>query len=334
MRCPGHTTMLAVLIPLTLAAACPSVLAQAESKSFMAQPGDTLVVQNDYGKILVNAWESSLLEVQIRKNPADKAGIRVATQKSGSRVFIYAFFSGSGEESVDLEIKAPSFMNAVISGANPEIEIHGLQGFVRTQTFTGSISTEDLAGSVSLVSDSGDIVFRSIVQPRGDARLESNSGTVRCDLAEKLNLRCWLRAGGAILWEKEPGIQGATLEKQLGTFGPLFYAASLKGSVVVSLKDAVVLQAPPPADLPRPAQPQSKSPAVDNRSASAPSANRDTQPPGEPSDQRPTLSRTPASPRTPPACPRSRPFRIRHRKNLQLKIPSRQDPRSQRAPIR
>jgi VWFA-related protein len=290
---PGSVAPLAAAALFFLGALCPGSSAQVETKSFMTQAGDTLVVQNDYGKIQVHAWESSLLEVKIRKNSQGQALIRIAAQKSGSRIFIYAFFSGTGEESVDLEIKAPAFLNAILSGANPEIDIQGLQGFVRAQTFTGPVYAEDLPASVSLISDSGDLYFRSIVQPRGDARLETNSGNVTCDLAQKLNLRCWLRAGGGIFWENEPAVKGLSLEKQIGSFGPLFYAASIKGNVTVNLKDVVVQQAPPP---PAPLASEGTATGVRTEGKSA----------GEPAevpDQRPKLSHPAPSPRKPPGAP-------------------------------
>jgi len=149
-------------------------------------------------------WDSIAVNARIQRNPpgqAGKEGTRIVAQKSGNKIFIYCFFSGTGGESVDLEIRVPKFLNVVIWGANPDLDLRGLQGFVRAQTFTGGISAEDLVSSVSLITDTGDISYRTVAQPAGDARLETNSGNIRCDLAEKLNLRAWLRAGGTITWD-------------------------------------------------------------------------------------------------------------------------------------
>ena len=263
-----------------------------ENKSFSTQAGDTLVVQNDYGRVQITAWESSLVDAQIRKNKSTRNGkesIRVAAQKSGGRIFVYCFFSGSGGESVDMEIRVPLSLNVVVSGANPDVDLHGIQGFVRIQTFTGGISAENLTSSVSLISDSGDIFYRTIAQARGDVRMETNSGGILCELSEKLNLRAWLRAGGAITWDKEAEVRATNVEKQLGTFGPLLYAGSLAGNVTVLLKDAVL--APTiPVELPKPKEVRRETPA-----GSAP-------PPDTPAE-RPRLSRNPGAGTKAPSSP-------------------------------
>jgi VWFA-related protein len=171
-------------------------------------------------------------------------GIRVVAQKSGSRIFIYCFFSGLGGESVDLEIRVPRMLNLAIWGANPEINLRGIEGFVRAQNFTGVITAEDLASSVSLISDSGDISYRTSAQPRGDARLETSSGNIFCDLPDSVNEHVFLRAGRSITWHKDPEAPGPSLEKLLGVQGPLLYAGSLKGNVSVSLKGTTALAKP------------------------------------------------------------------------------------------
>jgi hypothetical protein len=65
------------------------------------------------------------------------------------------------------------------------------------------------------------------------------SGNIVCEFEDDLNLRSWIRAGGRISWDMDPALQATTLEKQMGSSGPLFYAASLKGNVVVRLKPSL-----------------------------------------------------------------------------------------------
>ena len=237
--------LLAVVLVLALQSLTRIALsagAGPEVKSFDVQPGDTLAINNDFGKIRIRSWQGTALEVQIQKTTPDQArkdSLEVVSSRSGSTVFIYTFFSGAPGEAVDFEIRAPKFINVMISGANPEIDIGGIQGVVRIQDFTGRITAEDLTSSASLISDKGDIVYRANVQPQGDVRLESTSGNVYCELGSKINLRGWIRAGGKISWDKEPALQATLLEKQMGTFGPLLYAGSLKGNVEVHLKESV-----------------------------------------------------------------------------------------------
>ncbi len=210
----------------------------AETKSFAAQPGDTLAINSDFGKILIRGGDSSNIEIKSQKNEsrqAQKGAIEVASQRSGSTIFVYSFFSGNPGESVDFDIRVPKFVNVVIWGTNPEVDIAGIRGFVRVQDLTGHITAEDLFSSASLTTDRGNISYRANAQPEGDVRLESTAGNVRCELANRLNLRGWIRAGGTLTWDKDAPIRATSVEKQLGTFGPLLYAASLNGNVEVRL---------------------------------------------------------------------------------------------------
>ena len=256
---------------------------QTETKIFPAQAGDTLIIQSDYGKINVAAWDSTDVEARITRNSTATAGpdgIRVVSQKSGSKIFIYCFFSGLGGESVDLQIRVPRLLNLVVWGANPEINLRALEGFVRAQNFTGVITAQDLAASVSLISDSGDISYRTSTQPRGDARLETNSGNIFCDLPDVVNAHLFLRAGRSIKWDKNPETPGPSLEKTLGTQGPLLYAGSLKGSVSVSLPGLTAASKPAGAEsLPSQAE---RDASPENRSASSP---------GTPSAEAPSAGR-------------------------------------------
>ncbi len=252
---------------------------QTETRSFPAQAGDSLVVQNDYGKIRVTGWDSPTIEARITRNWSSQAGkeyTKIAAQKSGNKIFIYCFFSGLGGESADLEVQVPREVNVVIWGANPEIDLRGLHGFVRAQNFTGTITAEDLGASTSLISDVGDIVYKASIQPQGDVRLETSSGSVRCELSGSINARLWLRAGSRITWDKDAEPQFGSVEKQLGSFGPLLYASSLRSAVTVSLfgehPEAMTPVAAPPQSIPAKAEsspPQAAKEPASNRGAPA-----------------------------------------------------------------
>jgi VWFA-related protein len=257
-----------------------------EVRSFPTQPGDTLLIQNDYGRITVRGSETSQVEARIRPVLVEKAGsehVHVAAQKSGDKVFIYSFFGNAPGESVEIEITAPKFVNLSVSGANPEVEITGIEGYVRATTLTGQIAAEELKSSVSLISDRGDIVFRQRNQPAGDARLETTRGHVLCELGSLLNLRAWARAGGRITWDREA--QGTTLEKQMGTGGPLLYAASLQGNVTFETRDRAAAS----ANAPTPTSQISRTIAVGEPES-------DTAPAGKPTETQPRAERAKEGP--------------------------------------
>jgi VWFA-related protein len=225
-----------------------------EVKSFTVQTGDTLALSSDAGRILIRPADGTALTLKAGKVESDrslKGSPEVSARKSGSTVFIDNSFSGDPSQAPGIEIQVPEFMNVTISGVNPEVDIAGIKGQVRIQDSGGPITAENLTGVVSITTDSADIHYKINVQPEGDARLDSKSGNINCELEDGLNLHSWIRAGGKIFWDMDAMVEATTLEKQIGTNGPLLYAASLKGNAVVRLIPAaatipasVLLQTP------------------------------------------------------------------------------------------
>jgi VWFA-related protein len=233
--------------------------------------------------------EGTSLVVAIQKtttDPARKSLPEISSRKNGTTIFLKAVFSASSGESVDFDIQAPRFLNLTISGASPSIDISGIAGVVRVQNSAGLVLAENLTSSASLGTDSGDIVFRANLQPQQDVRLETTSGDITCEIVDDLNLRGMIRAGGKIFWDMDPIIEAASLEKQLGASGPLLYAGSLKGNVVVRVKPGLARKpaTPPPSAG---AANQSEAPKSEPVHQPAPPAAPDPQPPAQP----PTLRR-------------------------------------------
>ncbi len=231
--------------------------ASPDVRSFAVREGDAVIVQNDYGLVRIAGWTEPELQVRIEKRPGSggTAQANVLAEKRGDKVFVYAFFTDNPGESVDLEFKAPPYIDVVVWGANPDIEIRELQGTVRAQTLTGEIVAEELTGAVSLLSERGDIVLRCHRQPKGDLRLETTAGSVACELSEMLNARVWFRGGAGVTLAGEPPAD--QLEKQFGTGGPLIYASSLKGKVRAEVRSGLR-----PAGAPAsPASPEQAEPA-------------------------------------------------------------------------
>ena len=227
-----------------------------EERLFAAIPGDTLVIQNDYGRIRISPASGQQVKVTIRKIAVSDdrlENVVVLAQKASQKIFLSTFYYDYQAESVYLDIETPPFVNVAIWGANPAVEISGIQGYVHVFTQTGLITATDLTSSVSLTTESGSIVFRSRRQPEKDIRLESIHGDVRCELAEGLNFRGWVRAGGHLDWNSEVEFSDGWLERQIGVGGPLLLAASQEGEVKVRLNlkpsasvDSLPEMPPPP----------------------------------------------------------------------------------------
>ncbi len=241
----------AVLIAVVVSAAgAPAQTSQ--DYRFPYQPGDSLVVQNDFGRVRIEAWEQPEVQITVRAFANEESRIRnvsVNCQKVSTRIFAQAYFYDYSAESVYIDVRAPNTLDLVIWGANPAVEITGMSGWARAHTMTGFISARDLTGSSSLLTESGDISFNQSVQPVADIRLESIQGNVVCHLAEGLNLRGWLRAGRKASWNGEMELLQGALERQLGVGGPVFLAASSEGNVLVRI-DAASAASTPPATAP------------------------------------------------------------------------------------
>lgn len=250
---------------LNAGAGMPGPGISVETRSFEVQPGDTLVVRNDFGSVRVVPWHQPRLEARITRSDEAAGSIDVAARKEGDKIYIYAFFQESSPGRVDLEVQAPSFINVTIWGANPEVELSGIAGLVRVQTFTGTIAAENLTSSAALTTESGDIWLRARIQPLADIRLESVSGNILCEVRESFNFRGWTRAGGRLTWSPGFAQDGGQYEQQVGTGGPLLYAASMRGNVRIHFEPASAMQeitppTPPQAPVPQPARTESSAP--------------------------------------------------------------------------
>ncbi|GAB4110109.1 MAG: hypothetical protein Kow001_10680 [Acidobacteriota bacterium] len=236
--------------------------------------GETLVVENDFGRIRVLAWEQPRLESRIRIIAAEAErlqNVTVACATSQNTHFVRVGYFDYSAESVYLDILLPSRAHLVVWGANPAVEVTGLSGQVRVQTLTGRITAENLTGSVSLQTQDGSVVFRAGLQPESDIHLGSVNGGIRCHVLRGVSLRGWMRAGGRIAWNGEVELARGFLEKQVGAGGPLLAASSQNGSIEFRIEAALApltgspgetrLSAPPgpesldPVD-PTPAEPE------------------------------------------------------------------------------
>lgn len=216
-----------------------------ERHSLPIQPKGTLIVQNDFGRIQVNGWEEKHIYVRVRKiAPENKLEhVVVDIRREDDLVQISTHFRKHQKESAYLEIQVPQDISVQVWGAHPAIEIYGVGGTVRASTLTGLITAEDLTASASLLSQGGDIHFRSTSQPGGDVRLESTSGNISCVLGNDLNLRGWIRAGGEASWGQDVSSEQGSIQREIGAGGPLFYANSLEGNVRCQLSSPSIRMA-------------------------------------------------------------------------------------------
>ena len=201
-------------------------------------PGGTLQVHNDFGRTFIRGWDGDRVKLQFRKlasdpNRLDK--ITLKTREGPEQTRISVRFDDHVSESAYLEIHAPRSLGILVWGTHSAIELHGLEGPVQAWTLSGLLTSEDVTSSVSLRSQSGDILFRTGTQPLGDIRLESFGGKITCQLVPDLDLRGWIRAGGTLSWNGDVELRNGSLRRNLGVGGPLLYASSLSGNVLCKI---------------------------------------------------------------------------------------------------
>ncbi len=285
----GRAVRVLVWMAVSSGACLAAVGVQAvEQVSFPAAAGDQLVIENDFGRIRVQGWDRDEVLATIRRIAVDAGrlnDIEVLKQKAGSRVYLRAFFYDYRSESVYLEVKAPRHMAVSAWGANPAIELEGLEGPVRVQSQTGLITASDLLGATSLLAGSGDIDLSLSRQPRSDLRLESVRGAVRARLSPQLSLRAWLRAGGRLSWNREVEFQSGQLERQLGVGGPLLYLASIEGTSEAVLEEVHPFSLPDEPVATQPLPPAARNSPRDRPSGGSVDPEEPVRPyPSEPDD--------------------------------------------------
>ena len=227
----------AVKLVLLLAglAATPGGGASYETKTFPARPGDRIVVQNDHGRVRIRGSSASEVTVTTSSTlaPGSADHAVVAAQKAGDEILLQSLLRNARAECVNFEVSVPRFMNVVVSGADPEVMVQDIDGYVRVNSLTGPITAEELTSSVSLMSDRGAVVHRLHTQPSGDTRIETVRGRISCELAPNLNLKVWARAGEGLTWGDQAQAGSNAFEKQIGSGGPLLYVSSIQGPVQI-----------------------------------------------------------------------------------------------------
>ncbi len=235
----SRNSFLTLLIVLAgMATPLLGAVRSSETRTFDYHPNDTLIIQNDYGRVQVRTWNQPRLQIRIRRfanRKSDLEEVVVTARKAQSKILLNAYFYKYDSQSVYLEVQAPADLNLVVWGINPAVEVSGLSGFVHVYTHTGLITASDLTSSVALTTETGSVLFSARRQPNRDIRLESIQGSVRCQLNPALNLRSWLRAGARLSWNNEIEMTQGQLERQLGVGGPLLHAGSMEGNVSIEL---------------------------------------------------------------------------------------------------
>jgi hypothetical protein len=153
------------------------------------RPGDRVVLENLTGTVLVEAWDQDRLEVTLDDEDA------FIVERSGSTLRLVRSARRGDRRSVEVSIRAPSWIDLEIGGRSVEATITGIEGNVRVANVRGDVRVEN-AGEVEISSIEGEV---TVVDARGDVTASSQ--------AEDVTI---VRAGGTV--QAHSGDGAVTLE--------------------------------------------------------------------------------------------------------------------------
>ena len=170
---PSHFLRAAVLTVFALASVPALATAETEhiSQTVRVGPGGTLRLNNFSGKVTVTGSDRSDMSIEaVRHGTRDQLDrVRLDIRSEASTVHIDAnkrdrsWFDWGRNNVVetDFEIKVPRRTNLDLTLFSASLEVHGVDGSHRVQTFSSRARLDDVNGSIRAKSFSGGIQIRA-----------------------------------------------------------------------------------------------------------------------------------------------------------------------------
>jgi Putative adhesin len=180
---------LSIISALALfATLCSSVLAQNDSqaqqfqRTFTANPGATVAVENYKGTIHVTGADSNQVVVDVRKrfdgNDVDRKwwmeNVKVSFRNAPGMIEVkvdypsqtwncmFCWRDHSFSDEVDLEIRAPRKINLKLDGYKPDIKISSLEGDVAIKSYKAPMLIESTTGAIRIDTYKDTITLRNV----------------------------------------------------------------------------------------------------------------------------------------------------------------------------
>lgn len=164
------------------------------SKSFTVEPGGTLTLDSARGSIEVRGTEGNRVDIEIAreaktedKNEAEEifAYLRFDFQQTGKDVAIKGIKTTDSNKKMNkLKVKfivtVPQNYNVDLKTSGGSISVDDLQGTVEIQTSGGSLGLNDIKGPVTGKTSGGSI---SIGRVEGDVNVNTSGGSIRIENA-------------------------------------------------------------------------------------------------------------------------------------------------------
>ena len=197
-----------------------------------------ILIEAESGNVLIKASDVPRLRGEVRYSlPAgtkqQESG--ALTSVEGSTLVIRGLRNGASSVSTQFAFEVPKGISVSVIGHALSVRAEQFESPLNVGTLSGNVEILDSIGPTTVDADSGNITVTLRVQPKGDLYFQTDSGLIRCALDEGLSLRALLRSGSLLSWGTGVETAQGSLERTLGSGGPLMYAASRVNKVAVDL---------------------------------------------------------------------------------------------------
>lgn len=175
-----------------LVVATPSMARETVSETFRVDPGGTLTLDTDRGKLEVRSWSrdevSITIEVESRSGYSDEElldmmdismeahgdDVEVEVDIPNIRGGLFSLFRNTGMN-VTFEIVVPESYNLDLETSGGSITIDEIEGDVLCRTSGGSIKMNEIDGTVEARTSGGSV---TLSRATGEANLQTSGGSI------------------------------------------------------------------------------------------------------------------------------------------------------------
>ncbi|MGO8788032.1 MAG: VWA domain-containing protein [Terriglobia bacterium] len=197
-----------------------------------------ILIEADSGSVALRASNAPQLRGELRYSPPvgmQPEEIALLATVEGSTLIIRGPRTGASGIPIHLTLNVPRGISVSVMGHALSVKAEGFESPLMIRVLSGKVEILDSTGPTSVSTDSGDIALTLRVQPKGDLYLHTDAGTIKCALDSGLSLRALLRSGSLLSWGAGVETLRGSLDRTLGSGGPLLYASSGANKVAVDL---------------------------------------------------------------------------------------------------
>ena len=174
---------LAGLLGVLLAAGAEASVREHFAQTVAFNPGGVFSIENQNGSIEIEVGSDSSVRIEAEKEAKTEDGLRdleIVVEGSGNSVSVRTVqHSRRGSGGVSYRIVLPAEAQILVSTANGEVSITGIEGRVQAESVNGALRIEDITGEIEAETTNGSIRASYRTVEGGRHRFETTNGEVR-----------------------------------------------------------------------------------------------------------------------------------------------------------